>query len=93
MIEMGYWPDKGYVLCGDAVNACAWLSDMHCAPGLVVADPPYGGILKDDGTMRTARLESRGRDSGGPWMVVLLHGDQPVLVHPDRIHPVDAPDE
>lgn len=42
MIEMGYWPGKGYVLCGDVEYACGWLKDMHCTPTLVVADPPYG---------------------------------------------------
>ena len=47
MHEVGFWPDKGYVLCGDVADACAWLRDMHCTPTLVVADPPYGKILKE----------------------------------------------
>jgi DNA modification methylase len=47
MIEVGFYPDRGYVLCGLAENASEWLRDMHCHPALVVADPPYGGILHE----------------------------------------------
>ena len=48
MFEMGFWPDKGYVLCGDCKDIAMWLLDMHCCPSLVIADPPYGKILDED---------------------------------------------
>ncbi len=46
MIQLGCWPGKGHVLCGNAEDACAWFCKKHLAPTLVVADPPYGKILK-----------------------------------------------
>ena len=48
MIEMGFWPGKGYVLCGQAERAAEWLVDMHCRPALTIADPPYGDILENE---------------------------------------------
>ena len=45
MNEFGYWPDYGYLLCGDVENSAEWLLDMHCKPTLILADPPYGDIL------------------------------------------------
>jgi hypothetical protein len=47
MFELGYWPDKGYVLNGNVLDAPKWLIDMHCNPAVVVADPPYGNILDE----------------------------------------------
>lgn len=46
--EIQYWPDRGYVLCGDVSEAAGWLRDMHCKPALCIADPPYGDILPDE---------------------------------------------
>jgi DNA modification methylase len=47
MFELGYWPDKGYVLNGNVLDVPKWLMDMHCTPALVIADPPYGNILDE----------------------------------------------
>lgn len=45
--EVAYWPDYGYVLCGDVKDAAHWLCDMHCRPAVTIADPPYGDILSE----------------------------------------------
>jgi DNA modification methylase len=45
--EISFWPDRGYVLCGDVEQAADWLLDMHCTPALVIADPPYGDIVDE----------------------------------------------
>lgn len=47
MNEFWFRPDVGYVLQGDAEEAGDWLRDMHCHPALVIADPPYGGIVNE----------------------------------------------
>lgn len=48
MIEAWFQPDKGYVLQGSVYDTPTWLSDMQCAPALVIADPPYGDITSED---------------------------------------------
>lgn len=42
-----YWfrPDVGYVLEGDVREIGDWLTEMQCKPALIIADPPYGGIV------------------------------------------------
>lgn len=47
MHEIAFWPDRGYVLCGDVAEAANWLKDMHCTPTLTIADPPYGDIVDE----------------------------------------------
>jgi DNA modification methylase len=56
MHEVAFWPDRGYVLCGDVVEAADWLRDMHCKPALTIADPPYGDIV--DETWDKADIDS-----------------------------------
>lgn len=47
MFEHWFRPNIGYVLHGECRKVGEWLKEMHCTPALVIADPPYGGILKE----------------------------------------------
>lgn len=58
MLEIGFWPGKGYVLHGKVEDAAEWLVDMHCCPALTVADPPYGDILDGQEWEDLADIES-----------------------------------
>jgi DNA modification methylase len=48
MHEMKLWPNKGYVLQGLAEDTGTWLQEMQCTPAVIIADPPYGNILKEE---------------------------------------------
>lgn len=58
MHEVAFFPDHGYVLCGRAEDAAAWLVDMHCIPAVVIADPPYGDILQGEVWEDKAELDN-----------------------------------
>lgn len=46
--EMGFYPDKGYVLHGTVEEAIPWCKDMHIIPTVSIADPPYGDITSEE---------------------------------------------
>lgn len=48
MEELGFYPGKGYVLCGTVEEAIPWCKEMQIIPAISIADPPYGGITSEE---------------------------------------------